>query len=440
MKDLKLQLINGILLLYYHPLVPNAPTIIEHLNAFNKYSQFKVWCINTGLGFPKGLEKIQFTIIVLHYSLFGIAPYQLNDFYLTYLKQSKAYKIAFFQDEYHYCQDRFSFINNYRIDCIYTLLEPEYFKDVYEKYTKVLKVLYTLPGYVDENLLPLAERITIPDEERSIDIGYRGRCLWYYTGNGGREKIEIAKHFIERGRNLGLKLDIEVEENRRIYGEVWYHFLANCRAVLGVEAGVSIFDVEDHVRLEYERLLGSNPSMSFEEMYKILLYRWESNIFYRTISPRHFEAAALGVCQILFEGKYSKIMKPMVHYIPLKKDFSNFDEVIQLFKNGAVRRELTENAYKDLISSGSYSYRGFIEAFDRELLKEGFKPEIDDEIANNISIILGQDQFLRATRARFRAKLINALHGQYAIKHLVKPVLDHYRRYKYYRWQKKIGV
>ena len=59
------------------------------------------------------------------------------------------------------------------------------------------------------------------------------------------------------------------------------------------------------------------------------LPRWEDNVYYRTISPRHFEAAAFRICQVLFEGRYSGVLEPMVHYIPLKKDFSNIDEVIR---------------------------------------------------------------------------------------------------------------
>jgi len=32
-------------------------------------------------------------------------------------------------------------------------------------------------------------------------------------------------------------------------------------------------------------------------------------------------------------GDWRGIVQPMVHYIPLKKDFSNFNEVIALFRN-----------------------------------------------------------------------------------------------------------
>ena len=46
----------------------------------------------------------------------------------------------------------------------------------------------------------------------------------------------------------------------------------------------------------------------------------------------------------------------MVHYIPLRKDFSNLDEVLDRLSDVDVRDELTENAHRDLIASGEWSY------------------------------------------------------------------------------------
>ena len=178
---------------------------------------------------------------------------------------------------------------------------------------------------------------------------------------------------------MGLSLDIEANESKRIYGEKWYQFIGNCRFVLGVESGVSIFDVDDVIYEGYQRVMASNPRISFEEMSKELNFcDWEDRIYYRTISPRHFEAAAFQVCQILFEGKYSGIMSPMTHYIPLKKDFSNFDSVMKMFKDPMLRNELTENAYNDLIASELYTYKKFVSnVFDRVLLEAGLSPEMD---------------------------------------------------------------
>ena len=39
------------------------------------------------------------------------------------------------------------------------------------------------------------------------------------------------------------------------------------------------------------------------------------------ISPKMFEAISLGTVLVMFEGKYSNILKPDLHYISLKKDF-----------------------------------------------------------------------------------------------------------------------
>jgi len=372
----KSHLINGILLLYHHPLRQSASTIMEHVNAFKKYSRFNVWNVNTELGFPEGLRRAQFKTLVLHYSLFVPPRYYLDEDFLNYIAMCPhTYKIAFFQDEYRFCQQRFAFINRCKVDCVYTLLEPRYFSHVYQKYTKVEKLISTLPGYVSDDLIAVAQKITKPENEREIDVGYRARRLPFYMGKGAQEKHEIGIRFRECASASGLKTDIETDERRRIYGRRWYEFLANCRAVLGVEAGVSIFDLEDKVRIECERLIAENPRIRFGEVSKRVLQPWEGNVPYRTISPRHFEAAALRVCQILSEGDYSGVMQPMVHYIPLKKDFSNFGDVIRMLKDKKLRSRFIENAYRDVVASGQYSYRKFIE--------ESFDPSVPDSQSNS---------------------------------------------------------
>jgi hypothetical protein len=164
-----------------------------------------------------------------------------------------------------------------------------------------------------------------------------------------------------------------------------------------VESGVSIFDLEDKVYQGFQRLMAQNPKISFEEMSEKLIFQeWENRIPYRTISPRHFEAAAFRVCQILYEGDYSGILKPMVHYIPLKKDFSNFEEVIRMFRDTSIRHELTENAFRDLIASGKYTYRALVqEKFDPVLLEAGLKPEITEEEVDQVTSLLNEGSHLR---------------------------------------------
>jgi hypothetical protein len=425
--------IDGILLIYNHPLVKSAPTIMEHVDAFEKYSSFKVWKVNTECGFPKRLGEIRFKAIILHYSLFGYKPFMTKGF-LDYLEASRnSYKIAFFQDEHRFCKMRFGFINHYKIDCVFTLVEPDFFKETYQKYTDVPRLVYCIPGYVSDGMLEAGQRYFVSDENRGIDIGYRGRNLEYYMGKGALEKYEIGVEFKEKASGLGLKLDIEVEESKRIYGKNWYRFVANSRGVLGVEAGVSIFDVEDVVYEAYQRLMADSPKMSYEEMSERLNFRdWEDRIYYRTISPRHFEAAAFRVCQILFEGKYSGLMKPMVHYIPLKKDFSNFDEVIQLFRDPGLRKELTENAYNDLVANGDYTYKRFIESsFDPVLLEAGLEPDISPTEFEEVTGLLDEDYWPRQVYGKVMSLRRLQFPGRSLLVPFVKPMLQKYEEWRH---------
>ena len=371
---------NGVLFLYHRPtllrLVGDASNVSENIAAFPRLSRFPVHTVNTALGPPPHLADLDFDAIVVHYSVYvyGPTPYFIEGFE-NYLRASDAYKIATFQDEHHWCGKRFAFIDEYGIDCVFTMLEQPYADQVYLERTNAKRTVSNLPGYVGPELLDEARRFTKPDAERKTDIGYRGRAIPTYMGRGGREKYEIGRRFAERAEGSDLVLDIEVEEADRLYGDDWYRFMAGCKAVLGTESGVSCFDVEDEVVAEYTRLSAGGREPTIEELERGALGRWDWKIPYRTISPRHFEAAALRVCQILYEGHYSGAMEPGRHYIELRKDFSNFGEALARFRDPEVRRELTENAYADLIASGDYGYEKLIESFDRVLLDAGLNPE-----------------------------------------------------------------
>lgn len=414
--------VNGILLIYHHHLRANAPTIMEHVEAFGRHSRFRVWAVNTELGFPSGLENLEFRIVVLHYSMFGWLPFYLDETFQSYIEScSSSHKIAFFQDEYRFWTQRVALIKRLKINQIYTLVEPEYFKDTYRRYVGEPKLTYTLTGYVSDRLVERGREFARPDEERTVDVGYRGRALPFHMGRGAQEKTAIAHRFREMAEGRGLVLDIATDEARRLYGRRWYRFLANCRGVLGVEAGVSIFDIEDVVRPEVERLQAADPAITFGQLSDRVLAKWEDNIPYRTISPRHFEAAALRVCQILFEGKYSGILVPMRHYLPLKKDFSNFEDVLRAFRDPAVRRELTENAYQDLIASGNYSYRRFLEGFDRDLVETGISPGLDPAVEATATAGLRRGALLRAVRGRLWTLYCTPFPGRDFVRAIARP-------------------
>ena len=67
-----------------------------------------------------------------------------------------------------------------------------------------------------------------------------------------------------------------------------------------------------------------------------------------------------GTCQVLTEGYYNGILIPNVHYIPLKKDFSNIDEVIRRIKEDIDRNFLIKNAYNDIVESEKYNINKYL--------------------------------------------------------------------------------
>lgn len=369
----------GILMLYSRPFAfRDAATIREHIGSFRRHSRFDVCPINTIYGFPPTLRDWQFDVIVMHYTLFASAHYGLGQRWLEYIDGCReSYKITFFQDEYYACPTRFAFLRNHKINCVYTLLDEVWGPRVYSDHTGIEMVVPTLAGYVSKEMLQAAQRFALPDSNRSIDIGYRTRPLSPYMGKSAREKTHIAEETLRRCQGLDLVLDIETEEHHRLYGKAWYQFLGQCRACIGVEAGVSVFDLDGSVYSRYRELRELYPQASFEEMVRRLepvMSPEEGRIFYRTVSPRHFEAAAFGITQILFEGRYSGVLDEERHYISLKKDFSNFDEVIARFRSKDARSEITQAAWRDLIDSGAYSYERFINGFDRVLESCGLSP------------------------------------------------------------------
>jgi hypothetical protein len=423
--------VDGALLVYHRPDAPwikDASTVMEHVGAFEAHSRHRIWRVNTDLGFPPRLSELDFKAVILHYCVFGMGDYRLSEEWLDYLDHTRAYKIAFFQDECTRCQRRFRFLDDHAIDCVYTCLEPSEFPKVYGRYTNVPKLVSNVPGYVSSELPAIGRRFTKPDERRTVDVGYRGRPLPAYLGRGAMEKHEIGVRFGELAADSGLTLDIATGEGDRLYGDGWYRFMANCRCVLGVESGVSAFDLEDEVFGEWLERSANGQDLGLDDLAS--LPRWEDVVYYRTISPRHFEAAALRVCQVLFEGRYSGALEPMVHYIPLAKDFSNLDEVLSLIRDPAVREGLTENAHRDLIASGEWSYGRMIRSVDETLADAGVSGRPDAARAAAVDAALGEGFRRRQRRRRAEWALFSLLSWKpvQRVIHFVHPVTKRIRR------------
>jgi hypothetical protein len=271
-------------------------------------------------------------------------------------------KIQLIQDDYRWVDEIAAAMRYMGVDVLFTLVPSREILRVWdERRLPGVEKRNTLAGYVPRSLVGTKSALL---EERSIDIGYRGRVLPYWLGRLGQEKAWIAQGVQERAGQFGLRCDIDWKEEARIYGHAWNKFIGSCRAVLGTESGASITDFDGSIERRVKDYLVSHPNADFFEVHAKILEKYEGNVAMNVASPRIFEAAALRTALVLFPGEYSGVVEPWRHYIPLAKDFSNMDEVARLVRDDRFLRRMIERTYAELIGSGRYALQRFVDEVD----------------------------------------------------------------------------
>ncbi len=144
-------------------------------------------------------------------------------------------------------------------------------------------------------------------------------------------------------------------------------FIASCRATLGTESGSNVFDFDGSLTDEIGAALKENPKLTYEQVEERFLRGREMPGVMNQVSPRIFEAVALRTGLVLFEGTYSGVVRPDEHFIPLKKDFSNVEDVLRRVQDDRELAAMTERAYAHVIGSGAYTYQAFIREVDSAL-------------------------------------------------------------------------
>ena len=206
--------------------------------------------------------------------------------------------------------------------------------------------------------------------ERPIVVGYRGRNIGSRYGRLGFEKFEIGRRMKEICDARGIRNDIAMDEESRIYGAAWFDFIGSCRAMLGSESGSNVFDFDGAIAATHKKMTEANGGRapSYEE-FRPFVEKRDSEISMGQISPRVFEYALWRTPMILFKGRYSHAVIADEHYIPLEKDFSNIEAVLEKLNDIAALKSMTERAYQHLIGSGRFNYSRFVRKLDELILR-----------------------------------------------------------------------
>lgn len=364
-----------ILILYSIDERNSRNTINEHLFSFKKFgNQCDFHYLNVFNAIPKFIFRIKYDAVIFHYTFLAEKRFLESPFdwsrKIKNVSRIQGYKVAFPQDEYDATDRLCALFKEGGIDVIYTCFTNE--ADINKAYPKakagVEKIKKTFTGYINDDVMQLLSKKHIVYDLRPIDIGYRARKLPAYFGKHGQLKYELVSVFNNALINSKLRTDIQntndnfIVENAQAIklGFSWYDFLLSCKAFIGCEGGSSLLDADGEIKRKVKKYLEIKPNASFEEIEMQCFPGQDYNITCFALSPRHFEAAMTKTLQILVEGEYGGIFKPWEHYVPLKRDFTNINEVIRFLENEEGCLQIVENAYKDIVMSGKYTYKTFV--------------------------------------------------------------------------------
>ncbi|WP_417782628.1 glycosyltransferase family protein [Terasakiella pusilla] len=310
------------------------------------------------------------------------------------LSERKCPLLSFVGNEFNfpgaYISEKRDLFKKFEPDFIATQLLQEagsfLFSDV------VKQKVYSVPHALNSDVF----QFKTAHKDRVWDLG--GRAVTYLPHLGDRERNELHDFFSAHSFDPDLKVDIS---NDRFDRAGWADYLNSCRGTVSSEAGSWYLERDDRTvkaieewiktvktgastirsdgviarlaqKLPYglkqtiRSLMKFGPiqyesavkeELNFQEVYDLFFEDTpKAPVYSKCISSRHFDAIGTGTCQILLEGRYNDILIPHVHYIPLKADYSNLDEVLEIF-HSAESEKIAQNVSDYVRENHTYVHR-----------------------------------------------------------------------------------
>ncbi len=355
-----------ILVIYFHSLgFPMRKTNEQMIFCFEQFSNHLVYFLNLAFPAPENILDVQFDLVIFHDLLLckRSLPRRFDRIrkHAELLKRVKGHRIATVQDEFTQTDILNDFLVEFEVRHIFSVAPPSEWEKIYPKLDRSkVKFDFCLTGYLDDNEVARIERLEKQGLQRTIDIGYRATPIRHSLGYIGYLKVQITEVFKAACKGGPLTINLSNDPKDSFLGDAWYNFLLSCKYTLGVESGASVLDRDGSVDKRVQDFLQLHPYASFEEVQAACFADLDGKLQLQVVGPRHLEACLTKTCQILTEGDYNGILKPFVHYIPVKKDFSNVTEVLELVSKDELRSQIVENAYRDIVQTGHYSFKAYV--------------------------------------------------------------------------------
>jgi Glycosyl transferases group 1 len=391
-----------VLVLYMHlTALPMRPTMASHLRLLEHgRERHRIVYLNLAGRCPPWIRAQRWDLVVLHYSLLAarwtprLGRIRSS---LDWLQNSGAAVVAMPQDEYDEAHVLDDWLVEAGADVVFSIFDGAERDALYPRARATARFERCLTGYVDpSDVERMRGRAAVRHAQRPLDVAYRAGELPYRLGWRGQVKHRLAEALEPAAARAGLRADVATAEGEVLFGDDWFGLLASARVVAGCESGASAMDPRGEVRALEASLRAANPAFTFEQFAAHMPAGWDGHAF-GAISPRHFEAALVGSCQLLVQGGYDGLLEPDVHYLPVRPDLTDVDAACERLGNAALVQRLADRAHRDLVASGEHTYRAFARRF--EDVVADVVPTRPGRVAGRAALrlaVAAQDQAVRA--------------------------------------------
>jgi len=343
--------------LVIHALRPTSrQTTIDHLLSFREHlPNADVQYLHFQQPLPNGITSdLEVDLLVVNYDFLNyrftpLWPY-IKRRHIDIARQAKKV-VAIAQDDFWANELLDNWCMDWDVDRILTPITNN-LDVLYPRSIKIKEFSTVLTGYVKSGPTP----VTKPLRERRIDLGQRVRDMPPHLGRLAQAKARQAVAMADAAASAGFMTDVSTRVEDSFIGTEWFNFLASCKFTVGMKGGASLHDPRGFIHTRVQAYVARHPSASFDEIERKCFKGKDMQYEFTAISPRLFESALAGTCQILQREDYLGVLEPWRDYIPLDPDFGNMREVISAMNDLDQCQQIVLNSKSALVESGMFDY------------------------------------------------------------------------------------
>jgi hypothetical protein len=343
--------------LVIHALRPTSrQTTIDHLLSFREHlPNADVQYLHFQQPLPVGItDDLNIDLLIINYDYLNYRFTPLWPFlkrrHINIARQSKKV-VAIAQDDFWANKHLDDWCMDWDVDRILTPITND-LDVLYPRSIKTKEFRIALTGYVKSG--PVL--ITAPLDERPIDLGQRVREMPPHLGRLAQAKARQAVAMADAATHAGFVVDVSTRVEDSFIGTAWFDFLSSCKFTVGMKGGASLHDPRGLIHTKVQSYLARHPDATFDEIERKCFKGKDMKHEFTAISPRLFESAMAGTCQILQREDYLGVLEPWRDYIPLDADLSNMNEVVDAMKDLERCQEIVTNAKRSLVDSKMFDY------------------------------------------------------------------------------------